>query len=290
MNATHLITTKRIATGVASFVLLAGLPLCGAQTGKADLQPAKAYKTLNFGDDRETVERKLADIVADGKQENAPPEYIEHTDTLWKSLFDTAQEYEPYKFDGTRSTQSDKLSSLMRCFQESVGVEVSSCRNSAFSVTCYLLNNKPKHGNDGLAVVEVSYERARTSRAAGPMPSEDPNKLTETLTQSFPNARKDSKSYQIESTVFPGLFLVYNRIFYLDVGQNRKAVLSIPTQEFSFAFTEPSATATAAAHSRSAQPSKSMCYSSTAHLPTIKSRNSTKLDGTRSSTQMRWTP
>lgn len=199
-------------------------------TNNVSAQNAKAYKTLNFGDSAATTERKLPEVVENGEVQT-DIDNVFRRETLWRSLFDSDAEYEPYKYDPSRSTQSEKLESLMRYFRETVGGEVLYCNNTAIAVNCYQLgmglNTTTPEEHGGLAIVEVVY---RTF---------DLDKLIEGFTQNFPNARKDKKSYKIESTVYPGVFLEFERTLFLDANSDRKATLSIPTEKFSFAFTEP---------------------------------------------------
>jgi hypothetical protein len=97
--------------------------LVAVQAGHAQSRPevspqvVKAYRTLSFGDNTETVDRKLAEIVGEEHAKSTIAETdIYHSETFWRSLFDTDAEYEPYRYDATHSTQSDKLESLMKYF------------------------------------------------------------------------------------------------------------------------------------------------------------------------------
>ena len=221
------------ASALLCVFLLAGLENAYAQPQSnqvtdAASQGVKAYKTLNFGDNTETVEHKLSEIVAGGKEDVKFPEYIDHGETFWRALFDTDAEYEPYKYNATLSSQSEKLQSLMLYFKQTVGIDVLSFDNDAFSVICYELNGKNSPGNGGLAVVEVSYQTF------------DLAKLVDGFMQNYPNAGKENKSYKIESTTYPGVFLEFERTYFLDINPERRATLSIPTGTFTFQFTEPS--------------------------------------------------
>ncbi|MGB7748686.1 MAG: hypothetical protein WBN75_15535 [Verrucomicrobiia bacterium] len=201
------------------------------QTANALSQNVKAYKTLVFGDNTVTVEKKLPEIIVGAQGTiNDDNNLLLESETFWRSLFDSDAEYEPYKYDHTHGTQSDKLQPLMRYFKEKVGVGRRSLGNSAIDVDCYLLGvglntTHPKeHG--GLAIVEVTY---RTS---------DISNLVETFMQNFPDAQKKNRSYRVESTLYPGVFLEFERTLFSDVNQDRRATLSIPTGKFTFLFTE----------------------------------------------------
>jgi len=220
----------------AASVLIFALLLSGLRNGNAQSQSEqvtnaspptiKAYKTLNFGDNTDTVDHKLAEILSVSENETSGEPDIYHSELFWRSLFDTDAEYEPYKYDATLTSQSDKLESLMNYFRP-FRVTVHSEDNSAISLNCYELYDTVEKGGC-LAVVEVSYKTF------------DSNKLSEAFLQNYPNARTENKSYKFESTMYPGIFIEFERAFFSDVNQDRRATLSIPTDKFTFDFTAPS--------------------------------------------------
>ena len=73
-----------------------------ADAGAVSAQTIKAYRTLNFGDDSNTVKRKMVDLFpADGKPLHGvgtKDGQLRHSETFWKSLFDSDAEYAPYRF------------------------------------------------------------------------------------------------------------------------------------------------------------------------------------------------
>ena len=224
------------ASALICAFLLAGLGDGNAQSQSGQItnaspQKVKAYKTLNFGDNTEAVETKLTEIVANG-QVQTDIDNVFLSETFWRSLFDTDGEYEPYKYDATHSTQSDKLESLMHYFKAKVGGEVLSSHNTAISVNCYLLgmglNTTHPQEHGGLAIVEVSYNNA------------DMGKLVDGFMQNYPNAQKRNKSYRFENTMYPGVFIEFERTFFSDMNPDMRAALSIPTEKFGITFPEPS--------------------------------------------------
>ena len=233
-NTTDFLRPPLTAGSLICAFLLAGLGDSDAQSQSEQISNVsprivKAYKTLNFGDNADTVEHKLTEIVANGN-ERTDIDNVFLNEIFWRSLFDTDAEYEPYKYDATHSTQSDKLESLMHYFRETVGGEVLSCGNTAISVNCYQLGiglntiHPQEHG--GLAIVAVSYKVF------------DSDKLVDGFMQNFPNAQKENKSYRIESTMYPGVFLEFERTMFSDINPDRRATLSIPTEKFAVSFTE----------------------------------------------------
>lgn len=207
----------------------------------ASQQKAKAYKTLNFGDNAEIVENKLGEII-DAKpvdynnpfhhdpgsgsiDSNETYDDDRFGETFSRSLFDTDAEYEPNKFNHQHGEFPESFKPLMNYFKHDVGITVLRGGNNVISLNCFLLNSKP-HGNGGLAIVEVSYLTF------------DLDKLVEGFMQNYPNAKKQAKSYKIESTMYPGVFLEFERTFFSDINQDRRATLSIPTKKFTFTFTE----------------------------------------------------
>lgn len=213
-------------------ILIAGITKGNAQSGSnglanVQLEAAKAYKTLNFGDNSEAVDKKMAEIVGEGSAGNA--DYVDfninYDETFWRSLFKTDAEYGPYKYDPTTSSQSDKVRSLMNYFS---GFRIAKHvrGNSVISLICYQLYDTVS-GGGSLAVVSVTYKIF------------DAQKLIEGFVQSYPNARKEDKSYKFENTTYPGIFIEFHRTFFVDVNQDRSAILSIPTGKFTFSFTEP---------------------------------------------------
>lgn len=193
------------------------------QNASASPQIVKAYKTLNFGDNSETVNNKLAELLGDTPDDiHADSFMVISSETFWRSLFDTDAEYEPYKFDGTRTSQSDKLESLMSYFGKD-SVTVHSCVNSAISVNCYQLHDTVS-GRGSLAVVEVSYKIF------------DPDKLANGFMQNYPNAQKEIKSGKIEDVIYPGVSLEFERTIFSDINSDRRATLSIPSKKITFTF------------------------------------------------------
>ena len=201
-----------------------GVQSQSGQIANTSPQIAKAYKTLNFGDNSDMVDNKLVEILGDTYGIYTGDHTIALEETFWKSLFDTDADYEPYKFDGTLISQSDKLTSLMHYFG-SLAVVVHSSRNSATSVECYQLHDS---GHGSLAVVKVSYITF------------DVDKLVEGFMQNYPNAQKETKPFKIENVIYPGITLEYERLFFSDINQDRRAMLSVPSKNITFVFTEPS--------------------------------------------------
>jgi len=220
-------TKLLLASAITCAFLLAGPQCCRAQSqsqhlNNASTQIVKAYRTLNFGDNTATVDRRLAEILeASPEDTRGEPNYSR--ETFWRSLFDTDAEYEPYKYDATRSTQSNNLESLMRYFRP-LGIRVHTRGNSALYVSCYQLNDSTGR----LVVVEVHY---------GPS---DSGKLVEGFMQNYPNAQKMNKIYRFENAKYPGVSIEFERTFFSDINPDRRATLSIPTEKFAFSFTEPS--------------------------------------------------
>jgi hypothetical protein len=224
------------ASALACIFILAGLRNGNAQFQSEEVtntssQNIKAYKTLNFGDKADTVDQKFAEILGvPEKETDGDPNIVNMSETFWRSLFDTDAEYQPYKppqrlnYDGSLSSQSDKFDSLVRFFGR---VTVHALGNSAISLNCYELYDTVSRGGS-LAVVEVSYTTF------------DLDKLVETFTQNYPNAKKENTSYKIENAIYPGVFLEFDRTYFSDINSDRRATLSIPTGKFTFTFTEPS--------------------------------------------------
>jgi len=188
-------------------------------------QIVKAYKTLSFGDNSETVNNKLAEILGVPDSVNVDGKIVSLNETFWRSLFDTDADYGPFTFDSTKATQSNKLRSLMGFFEKDT-ITVHSCANSAISVDCYQLYDTVSQGGS-LAAVEVSYITF------------DLDKLVAGYMQNYPNARKENKSYKFENTMYPGVFIEFERTFFTDINQDMRATLSIPTEKFTITFTEP---------------------------------------------------
>ena len=189
----------------------------------------KAFKTLNFGDAFDTVNQKLVEIVVGGKEYDEPANLDYIGETFWRSMFDSDADYEPYKFDSTTTKQSKKFSSLKNYFKDNVGVVVHSSENSAMLLVCYCLgvnSTTPQLKGGGLAIVKVDYHKS------------DIEKLVDGFRQNFPNAIKSDKAYNIESTMYPGVFLTFSSTVYEDSSVDRKATLTVPTEIFTFTFQE----------------------------------------------------
>jgi hypothetical protein len=218
-------------------------PTKPSATSNVDVPPqnGKAYKTLNFGDNAEIVENKLAEIIdAKPMDPNNPFHHDPGSgsidpnrayddgrfgETFSRSLFDTDAEYEPNKFNYQHGEFPDNFKPLMDYFKEQVGITVLNGGNNAFSLNCFLLNRKPQ-GHAELTIVEVSYLTF------------DLNKLLDGFRQNYPNARERRRPYRIESTMYPGVFLEFERTLFSDINPERRATLSIPTDKFTFTFTE----------------------------------------------------
>ena len=227
---------------VAASLLVCSFLLAGLETGAAQSKsepnakpenvstpPIKAYKTLNFGDDRNSVEKKLSEIFDGAKASGNYSYHITATETFWRALFDTDAEYEPYKFnENYMAEQSPKLDSLMQYFKHEV--EVISCKNDVITANCFLINKGRKVGNDlqesELAIVEISYKTF------------DQDKLTASFMQNFPNAKKEDKKTKSELPIFPGAFIEYEETIVSDINQDRKATLTIPKGTIKCTFTE----------------------------------------------------
>ena len=54
----------------------------------------------------------------------------------------------------------------------------------------------------------------------------------------YPNAQKQSKSYKIESTVLPGVFINFQREMLSEITPDKRATLSFPTGKFTFTLTD----------------------------------------------------
>ena len=97
-------------------------------------QIKKAYKTLDFGDDTKTVERKLSDLVGGFETKDSGVVVpINYGEMIWISLFNSKKEYE--SFDDT--VQMKRSESLSQTF----GIELLSYENSAFS--CVVIVREP---------------------------------------------------------------------------------------------------------------------------------------------------
>jgi hypothetical protein len=191
----------------------------------------KAYKQLNFGDNSDTVDNKLAEIIGGPKEEiSIDHNSVSLSETFWRTLFDTYAEYEPYKYNPDASSQSDKLKSLMNYFAP-MQITVHSYGNSAIVVQCYELCGAISQDGfcvGSLAAVEVSYRNF------------DLGKLVGNFMENYPNAHEENKSYKIESTIYPGIFLEFERTYFSDINSDKRAMLSIPIEKFAFTFTQPS--------------------------------------------------
>jgi hypothetical protein len=237
--ANHQLSNKSVVTTFYSASAL-GCLLCvflfvGLESGNTQPQPltnaspqvVKAYKTLNFGDDTKTIEEKLPGFLLDGKERGRTD--FTHSETLWRSFFDTDADYQPYAYEPGRTSQSKNLESLMRYVMVEVGIIVTSYQNETTDINCYELGSAAHRESQGLAVVEVNYDW-----------DIDADKLSDTFTQDYPSALKQNKFYRIESTKYPGIFLEFERTRFVDIQPARRATLSLPTKKFSLAFTEPS--------------------------------------------------
>ncbi len=224
-NITDFFRLRLFAKAFICTFLLTAIGVVNAETqpdNNTSPQLVKAFKTLNFGDDNKTVEKKLAELVG-GQVSDGGISSLEHYsdwEALKSSFFDTAAECE---------SQPDKYGEVMHYINET-GINTDrSCQNSAISVTCCLLNktwNTRKNGE--LAIVEASYKTF------------DLDKLVEGFKQNYPNARKDKRAYRIESEKYRGISIEFERAYLSDINPDRRARLSIPTKKFSFTFTEPS--------------------------------------------------
>ncbi len=97
------------ASALICVFLLAGLRDGNAQsqseqTTNASPQKVKAYKTLNLGDNTETVVKKTSEIIGEENANDYAEPDIYSSETFGRALFDTDAEYESY--------QSEKLESL----------------------------------------------------------------------------------------------------------------------------------------------------------------------------------
>ncbi len=206
-----------------------------SQTGQntnASPQVVKAFKTLNFGDDTQTVKDKLGAILGNDPLDQSF--YRQNDDEVfWKALFNSDAEYEPYKYDGdVTSDQSDKFQSLRRYF----GLELVSGKNDVIWVRCFQLNGNGRlndkgevenKGFGGLAVVQVIYIKS------------DLDKLVAGFGQNYPNARKENKHYKTELLPsYPGAFLEYDETIYSDTNQDRRAELLFPAGKNTVTYTD----------------------------------------------------
>lgn len=201
------------------------------QNANPSPQKIKAFKTLNFGDDTETVKEKLSEILGSSAGYDYG-HYLKYNETFWRALFDTDAEYEPYKFNlDYMADQSYKLRSLMTYFGENgggiVGVNVISGKNDLISAHCFQFDHGKENG--GLAVVHISYLKY------------DLDKLVAGFIQNFPNAKKGITHYKIElNPTYPGAFIELNVNYLLDINKDRKAKLTFNTEKRTVTFTEKS--------------------------------------------------
>jgi hypothetical protein len=149
---------------------------------------------------------------------------IQYTDVVWAALFDADEERKAF------TSQPNNRGAFAKYLNETVGVEIISSKNSALSIDCYQmgkwLENNPNGGDGKLAIVVISYKTT------------DLDKLVAGFMDAYPSALREYRRGKVQSTVFPGVFLEFQKPYLRDVTGELRALLFLPAGTFTFTFTE----------------------------------------------------
>jgi len=210
-QSTPSVSTSQIATAASK----------SEPTVAASDRKLKAYQTLTFGDNTETVEDKLIKIIVGPNAK--PSDYYSSSETPV-----TIGSGAPSQFDSEGEIDSEK-ERLQNYFGRGKVVQIVSVTgsNDQIGVFCALFENGNRAvPNAGLAFVEVRYKDVAQDA------------LVATFLANYPEAKKATREFFALSDKHPGVSMRYEREYLVDSTSEVETKLSLPTKKFQFLFKE----------------------------------------------------